>query len=102
MKKTNCDKSPNGMTLFPGKITARITITGIRSKAGAITDGLPTISAVSIPTVISRSGNFLTNFLRAAFESETSPSIMIEVILGRRSITAAKYIPSCKLEIIVV
>lgn len=101
IKNTNCDKSPKGITLFPGRITAKITIAGINSRAEEITDGFPTIRAVSIPTVMSRSGNRFTNFLRAAFESGTRPSIIIEVIFGNNNITAAKYIPNCTLEIIV-
>lgn len=59
-----------------------------------MTEGLPTMRAVSMPTVISRSGKRFTRFLRIAFERGTRPSIMMEVILGMRSITAAKYMPN--------
>ena len=94
IKNTNCDKSPKGITRLPGNTTAKITMTGINSKADEITDGFPTINAVSIPTVISRSGKRFTNFLRAALDNGTNPSIMIDVIFGNRSMTAAKYIPN--------
>jgi len=78
-----------------------MTMTGISNNAGAITDGLPTINAVSIPTVISRFGKRLTSFFRTTFDNGTNPSIIMEVILGNNNITAAKYIPNCKLEMIV-